>query len=177
MCSLYVHSLNTWNTWRVIKLFGINPASLPPTHPPSLPPSHPPTHPPSLPPSLLPSLPPSLPASLPPSLLPSLLPSFPPSLPPCLTKVDTLHLNDMALDNEDVQNVAAAAAKHPTLTHVNLSNNPKVSLMSARAVLGLVAENPNIRRLELHGTHVGEDVMKKIEEQLQQNAARQTAAS
>eukprot|EP01062_Namystynia_karyoxenos_P070028 TRINITY_DN65404_c0_g1_i1.p1 TRINITY_DN65404_c0_g1~~TRINITY_DN65404_c0_g1_i1.p1 ORF type:complete len:979 (+),score=338.18 TRINITY_DN65404_c0_g1_i1:82-2937(+) len=87
-----------------------------------------------------------------------------------MPRVLSVELDDMSLTNEDVRAMCAVAAQHPRLQRISLRDNPKVSLASGKALLGLVRSCPRIEVIDLDGTSIGEEVIDRIQAEIDAHA-------
>ena len=55
------------------------------------------------------------------------------------------------IENTEIDTIVATLEKHPSVTHIDLSNNP-LSRTAAKKLQYLVQRNPCIQRIDLHGT-------------------------
>lgn len=85
---------------------------------------------------------------------------------PCLRYV---HFNSMSLDNSDIENLCQVVRSHPTLSAVHLRNNPNVTLPATKALIHLLRDNHRISTLDVHGTHLGDGVIAKIQAMAEEN--------
>lgn len=87
-------------------------------------------------------------------------------------RIKNLNLSDNQIDNETVNILVQGVKSHPTLQRIDLRKNP-VSLLGARALLGLLQINHRIIWLELDYDEAFIAYRAKIEAQLQRNRAAQ----
>lgn len=55
------------------------------------------------------------------------------------------------IENTEIDTIVSTLEKHPSVTHIDLSNNP-LSRTAAKKLQYLVQRNPCIQRIDLHGT-------------------------
>ncbi|KAF5226044.1 hypothetical protein ECC02_000978 [Trypanosoma cruzi] len=89
-----------------------------------------------------------------------------------LPQLRTVYFNDMSLDNVDAENLCEALIGNKSLRAVYLRNNSKITLPSTRFFTRLLRANTNIVVLDLKGTRLGHNVIKKLEEDAKKNAVR-----
>eukprot|EP01012_Entosiphon_sulcatum_P023562 TRINITY_DN2863_c0_g1_i3.p1 TRINITY_DN2863_c0_g1~~TRINITY_DN2863_c0_g1_i3.p1 ORF type:complete len:218 (-),score=43.99 TRINITY_DN2863_c0_g1_i3:79-732(-) len=87
------------------------------------------------------------------------------------TTVHTVKLRDNQIDNNGVTIICDLLKNHPSVTSVDLSNNP-ISQLAARHLLALIQTNHLIIDMKLDGTFVKPTFMTKIDAQLGRNKAR-----
>jgi hypothetical protein len=81
---------------------------------------------------------------------------------PQLRRLQRLLLVDNSIENEHVQVLAEAAANHPSLTEIDLSNNP-ISHAAGKQLLQLAKVNPRIRAIRLGGSLINPGLIRMIE--------------
>lgn len=91
------------------------------------------------------------------------------------SKLKKLMLAANEIENTDVATVVSTLEKHPSVTHIDFSNNP-ISRVAAKKLYHLVQMNPCIQRLDLEGTQIHADKIQAIEAQLEKNRAQLAAA-
>eukprot|EP00997_Jenningsia_sp_PLL12_P006015 NODE_2560_length_902_cov_81.922626_g2104_i0.p1 GENE.NODE_2560_length_902_cov_81.922626_g2104_i0~~NODE_2560_length_902_cov_81.922626_g2104_i0.p1 ORF type:complete len:196 (+),score=70.97 NODE_2560_length_902_cov_81.922626_g2104_i0:187-774(+) len=84
------------------------------------------------------------------------------------TTIHTLKLAGNQMENDAVGIVVEMLRTHPTITSVDLSNNP-ITQLAGRQILGLLQENHNIIELNMAETYVQESMIAKINAQLERN--------
>jgi|Transcript_59479 serine/threonine protein kinase len=90
-------------------------------------------------------------------------------------KLKKLMLAANEIENTDVSVVVSTLEKHPSVTHIDLSNNP-LSRTAAKKLQYLVQKNPAIQRMDLDGTDIHPDRIQCINAQLQVNQDMLAAA-
>eukprot|EP01012_Entosiphon_sulcatum_P008648 TRINITY_DN14747_c0_g1_i1.p1 TRINITY_DN14747_c0_g1~~TRINITY_DN14747_c0_g1_i1.p1 ORF type:complete len:472 (-),score=106.16 TRINITY_DN14747_c0_g1_i1:242-1657(-) len=86
------------------------------------------------------------------------------------SNVTTLRLADNQIDNDGLQIVLDVVKTHPSITSLDLSNNP-LSQLAGRQLLTLLQEDHNIIELKLENTFIKDMMLKKIEAQVERNRA------
>jgi len=84
------------------------------------------------------------------------------------SKLKKLMLAANEIENGDVDVIVSTLEKHPSVTHIDLSDNP-LSRIAAKKLLHLVQVNPCIQRIDLKGTDIHPERVAAIEELLQRN--------
>lgn len=80
----------------------------------------------------------------------------------------TLLLPQNGIRNTGVTALVTVAKIHPSLMHINLSNNP-LSLNAALSILDLVRSNQRISQVDLDKTRIDETYILKIAQYLEKN--------
>ena len=86
-------------------------------------------------------------------------------------KLERLDFSDNWLTKDSVLKIVKVAIRHPTLTSINLSNNP-LHLSCCKALLHLLQRNANITELQLEGTEIVPAMKERIAREVEANRTR-----
>eukprot|EP01009_Symbiontida_sp_KSa7_P004875 NODE_2191_length_499_cov_735.222222_g1789_i0.p1 GENE.NODE_2191_length_499_cov_735.222222_g1789_i0~~NODE_2191_length_499_cov_735.222222_g1789_i0.p1 ORF type:complete len:134 (-),score=16.33 NODE_2191_length_499_cov_735.222222_g1789_i0:68-469(-) len=90
-----------------------------------------------------------------------------------MRRLRQVSFKSMALDNDNVKDIADMAVKHPSLEVIDLSENPRISLKASKPLLRLVRDNKRIVSMTLTNTQLSEDLCERIYKEVQENQIAQ----